>query len=121
MIVGIGTDICRISRVERLIADERSVRRVFAPEEIEYARSGGRAAEHFAAAFAAKEAVAKASGMGLFRMGTLGAWVVRTETGPRIRCSEGFWRELSSRGTKDIWLSLTHEADLAMAFVVLEG
>lgn len=121
MIVGIGTDICRVSRVERAIESEHFVRRVFAPEEIEYARSAGRAAEHFAASFAAKEAVAKACGLGIFRMGTLSAWVVRTESGPVVKCTDELWAILSERGTKNIWLSLTHDGDLAMAFAVLEA
>lgn len=121
MIVGVGTDLCAIGRMERAARSEHFLARVFAEEEVEYARAGGRAAAHLAASFAAKEALAKACGLGIFRMGPSRAWVVRTEHGPIMRCSPDLWDELSLRGAGRIWLSLTHEAELALAFVVLEA
>ena len=121
MITGIGTDICMISRMKRAVANDRFIRRVFADEEIDYAMSQGEPARHFASAFAAKEALAKASGLGMFGMGLTGAWVRRTKRGPIIMMSGETKLKLKETGTDKCWLSLSHEGDIAIAFVVLEA
>ena len=66
MIVGTGIDVIEIARVERALrrSGERFVRRVFAGSEIVECRSRRRSGPHFAARFAAKEAVMKALGTG---------------------------------------------------------
>ena len=119
MIKGIGADICLISRMKRAVANDYFINRVFADEEISYAMSQGEPARHFASAFAAKEALAKASGLGIFGMGITGAWVRRTERGPVMMMSDETKSKLN--GIDKCWLSLTHEGDYAMAFVVLEA
>ena len=48
MILGIGVDLCRIARMKDAITSEYFVKRIFAPEEIEYARSQKNPAVHFA-------------------------------------------------------------------------
>ena len=121
MITGIGTDICMISRMKRAVANDYFVRRVFAEEEISYAMSKSEPARHFASSFAAKEALAKASGLGMFGMGLTGAWVRRTERGPVMMMSGETKSKLSETGTDRCWLSLTHEGDYARAFIVLEA
>ena len=121
MIFGVGADLCRISRMRKAISNEHFVEKIFSAEEIEYARSRGDPAEHFAAAFAAKEAVAKASGLGLFGMGLANSRVTRTDSGPVIICSGSLLEKFNERGVRKYWLSLTHEGDYALAFVVLES
>lgn len=121
MILGIGTDLCAIARMERAAERDGFVERVFTEEEIAYARSRGRAAEHFASAFAAKEAMAKATGLGIFRMGTRQCSVVRTDDGPKLRAHGELARRLDEMGVKRTWLSLSHDCGMAVAFVVLEG
>ncbi|MDR3075697.1 MAG: holo-ACP synthase [Synergistaceae bacterium] len=121
MITGIGTDICMISRMKRAAANDYFVRRVFSDEEIEYAMSHGEPARHFASAFAAKEALAKASGLGMFGIGLADAWVRRTEHGPVMMMSGGTESKLREAGAGKCWLSLSHEGDYALAFVVLEA
>jgi holo-[acyl-carrier protein] synthase len=120
MIAGIGTDICAVSRMKRAVESGYFVKRVFSGEEIEYAMSQGEPARHFASAFAAKEALAKASGLGVFGLGITGAWVRRTENGPMMMMSDETELKLKRAGADKCWLSLTHEGDYALAFVVLE-
>lgn len=70
MIVGIGTDLCRISRMEKALASPAFFHRVFGPEEqalLERRTGAGRLATA-AANFAAKEAFLKAAGVGLGRL-----------------------------------------------------
>jgi len=72
MILGLGSDICDIRRIEAVIAQhgDRFLQRVFTP--VERARAGRRTekiqAATYAKRFAAKEAAAKALGTG-FRKG----------------------------------------------------
>ncbi|GHV52785.1 holo-[acyl-carrier-protein] synthase [Synergistales bacterium] len=120
MIVGIGTDICKISRMRRAVQNKRFIERLFSEEEIEYAHSGGDSAEHFAGAFAAKEALAKATGLGMFGIGLTNASVRRTESGPIIVCGGDLQEKLEALGADKCWLSLSHDGDYAIAFVVLE-
>lgn len=91
------------------------------PEEIEYAHRSRRPAVHFASAFAAREALAKASDLGLGKMGLHGAWVSRDERGkPHIRLSPTLEEEFAKKGIHKIWLSISHDGDFAVALVILE-
>jgi len=97
------------------------LKKAFVPEEIEYARHRRRPAVHLASAFAAREALAKASGLGLAKMGLREAWVRRDEMGsPRICLSPALEEEFSKKRIRKIWLSMSHEGDFAVAMVVLE-
>ena len=65
MILGIGVDLCDIGRMKKAVAREGFAVRVFSKGEIGYAEGRGDPAAHYAAAFAAKEALAKAGGWGV--------------------------------------------------------
>ncbi len=121
MIMGIGTDLCSVSRMKRAIENMHFINRVFSEEEIEYASSKANPARHYASAFAAKEALAKASGLGLMTLGLKNSHVRRTPGGPVIVCSESLLREFNSRGVRNFWLSLSHDGDFALAVVILES
>jgi holo-[acyl-carrier protein] synthase len=64
-IVGIGTDIVECLRVGRMIEQhgELFLNRIYTAREIRFCQSRKRAMEHFAARWAAKEAVFKAMGI----------------------------------------------------------
>jgi holo-[acyl-carrier protein] synthase len=70
VIIGIGTDLVDIRRIERTIArhGERFLNRIFTPTERALAERRNNSAETYAKRFAAKEACAKALGTG-FRDG----------------------------------------------------
>ncbi|MDR1651063.1 MAG: holo-ACP synthase [Synergistaceae bacterium] len=120
MIIGVGTDLCSISRMKRAVKSDHFVLRVFSGEEIDYAMSRSDPSSHFASSYAAKEALAKASGFGVFVLGMAESWVRRTETGPVMMMSDGLRGRLMGGDAGKCWLSLTHEGDYALAFVVLE-
>ncbi len=71
MILGLGSDICDIRRIERALErfGERFIQRVFTQAEIKRAerRSGQNRTGTYAKRFAAKEACAKALGTGFAR------------------------------------------------------
>lgn len=66
MIQGIGVDLIEIERIRGSIEEfgETFLRKIFTDEEIAYCRSRKNPVQHFAARFAAKEAVSKALSTG---------------------------------------------------------
>ena len=123
MIVGIGTDLCRISRMEKALASPAFFHRVFGPEEqalLERRTGAGRLATA-AANFAAKEAFLKAAGTGLrepFSLCEIEA--VRLENGaPAYRFSGPAAAWVAEHGLR-AHLSLSHEGGMALAFCTLE-
>jgi holo-[acyl-carrier protein] synthase len=65
-ILGIGADITECLRIARMIEQhgELFIDRVYTPEEVRYCQSRRQSTQHFAARWAAKEAVLKALGVG---------------------------------------------------------
>ena len=129
MILGIGSDLCDIRRIERSIArfGTRFTERIFTPGE--RAKSDGRAsrAASYARRFAAKEACAKALGTGL-RAGVF--WrdmeVVNLPGGkPSLRLTGGALerlRRMTPAGCEAaVHVSLTDDPPIAQAFVVIEA
>ena len=66
MVKGLGMDLCEISRMNKLLEDERFLTRYFNEGEIVYIHSKGKnAAQTMAGIYAAKEALSKALGTGI--------------------------------------------------------
>jgi holo-[acyl-carrier protein] synthase len=125
MLVGTGIDLIEIPRIAHSIEryGERFLRRIFTAEEIAFCRAKARAAESFAARFAAKEAGAKALGTGIDRGVTWKELEVRRAPGQRPTLHlHGRARAIAGQlGVRHVSLSLTHTAELAMASVHLES
>lgn len=125
MILGIGTDIVDIGRVEHALNthENRFRDRVFTESEIAYCEQVMRRGERYAARFAAKEATRKALGAAT-PLTTL-SWqeveiISSTEGAPQLRFY-GRAAELIERlGVGRAHVSLSHTQDQAIAFVVLE-
>jgi len=121
-VVGLGIDVCSIDRIQRILdgpRGEKFVQRVYTEAERALCSSRQDAAAAFAARFAAKEALLKALGApsGI-------RWreieVVRAEGVPKLRLSGAAEEELRRRRAL-AFLSLTHDAGVAAATVILEG
>ncbi|WP_404296994.1 holo-ACP synthase [Halomonas sp.] len=125
MILGIGTDIARVERFERALTrhGERLALRLLGERERERLRGHPSPAAFMAKRFAAKEAFVKALGTGL-RLGIRWTEVQVTNDAlgrPSLLLS-GKANELAmAAGVRAIHLSISDEASLAIAFVVLEG
>lgn len=123
-IIGIGTDLCAVSRMERAIQKPHFYERVFFEGERAYLEAKENArAQSAAAMFAAKEAVAKALGTGFIR-GVM-PWTIEVTHDvsgrPGIILHGEAKKRLEEIGGVRVHLSLSHEGDTAMAFVVVEG
>lgn len=124
MIVGIGSDIARVARFEAAMArhGERFAARLLGAEEQRHFKAHAHPSAFLAKRFAAKEAFVKALGLGL-RCGmqwseievlndTLGKPYLKLE-GVAAQCA-------AAAGADTMHVSLSDEADYAVAFVVLE-
>jgi len=125
MVLGLGTDLIEISRIEASIAryGEQFLERVFTADEITYCfRKKRNAAESFAARFAAKEAGAKALGTGISQGISWREIEVQRAPGqrPELEFSGRAAERAKVMGVRTISLSLTHSRDVAMAVVILE-
>ena len=125
MIYGIGVDLVKVARIERVLGryGDRFCARVFTEREIAYCRGKSWAAAGFAMRFAAKEAFSKAMGTGIrYPVNWHNVSVDNGRSGkPMLRFSDPLAALLQSRGIAAAHLSLTDEIGMACAFVVLEG
>lgn len=124
-IIGHGVDLVQISRMREILErqGEHFRDRVFSPEERKYCEARPDPAVHFAARYAAKEAFAKATNVGMKGSGVFGGvWVVNLPDGrPEFAFSEEVIKRLKIHGVKGNFLSLSHDGDFAMASVILLG
>jgi len=125
VIVGIGTDLCEIGRVQRALDrhGERFAMKILVEAEMDRFRSHRKPAAYLAKRFAAKEAFSKAMGTGIrFPVNWHNVSVDNGRSGkPMLRFSDPLAALLQSRGIAAAHLSLTDEVGMACAFVVLEG
>ncbi len=121
-----GVDLVEINRVRRLIErhGDRALGRVYTPDELAHCR--GRVPE-LAARFAAKEAVAKALGLGLCIMARDGIRWHDVETlpdskgKPIVHLRGRAAARATDLGLSEWSISLSHGRDIAVAFVVAVG
>jgi holo-[acyl-carrier protein] synthase len=116
VIVGVGIDVCDVERFGLSLERTPALRgRLFTPDE------ATRPLASLAARFAAKEALAKALGApaGLHWQD---AEVVSESSGrPRMEMRGSVLARAASLGVTSVHVSLSHDAGIASAVVVLEG
>ena len=118
-----GADILHIPRLEEALATHgmRFLQRVYTPQELTYCR--GRVPE-LAARFAAKEAISKALGVGMRIMAREGIYwhdaeVINDSLGkPTVNLHGKANLRAQALGLTQWSISLTHEKEYAIAFVV---
>ena len=125
MIIGTGVDLCEVSRIRQSVErfGEKFVSRIYTEREIAYVSRKANRFERYAARFAAKEAGMKAIGTG-WRHGI--TWhdfeVTNLGSGKPTLAFHGVAAKVAERlGVKNVSLSMTHTAEMAMAMLILEG
>jgi len=125
VILGIGTDLCEVSRIEKALErfGERFARRILVASELEVFHRRRLRAAYLAKRFAAKEAFSKALGTGIhFPVNWHNVWVVNDRSGkPALQFSRPLADLLDRRGIEKVHVSLTDEIGMACAFVIVEG
>ena len=119
-IVGVGVDVVEIDRFAAALERRpRLAERCFTPAEATYCLSRRFPPQHFAARFAAKEAVGKALGIGMTRWREVE--VARGRGAPSIVLHGRYRARAEQLGVDRVHVSLTHGRDSAVAFAVAES
>lgn len=119
--LSVGVDVVEIARWQNVYErhGERFLRRCYTPLEVRFAR--GRLPE-LAARFAAKEAISKALGTGLRGIKWREMEILPNRRGKPLVVLHGSARARAERlGLTEWAVSLTHEREIAIAFVVAQG
>ena len=124
MIIGIGTDILDISRMQKAYArhGERLVQRILTPDERQQCRPK-ELIQFLAKRFAAKEAFSKALGTGIaFPMSWQAVSFLRGPNGKPLAKvhAEALQAKLYDMNVQHIYISMTDEKAYAVAFVIFE-
>lgn len=123
VLVGVGIDLIEVERIRAVIErqGERFLERVFSAEERAYCVTMKFPHKHYAARFAAKEAVSKCFGTGIGA--ELGWRSVSVRHGerhqPLVHLDERGQALLRAAGASAVHLSLAHTEALAVAVAVL--
>lgn len=123
MILGIGTDIIELARMERSLSKGEEFKRlVFSTEEISYCDSQGNSGASYSGRFAAKEALLKALGTGwVGEMKLYDIVVLNDNKGkPYFDLRGEVKSEAEDIGAVNIHLSISHSENYATAVVIIE-
>lgn len=119
MILGVGTDMVEIGRMEKACRKDAFLKRTFTPEECRQAE--GKPSK-LAGNFAVKEAVAKVFGTGFRTFMPGDIEVLRDDLGkPYVVLYRGAKLLAEQMGIGRIWVSITNTKEYAVAFAVGEG
>lgn len=120
MIIGIGTDIIEIDRIQRAINKNSGfLSKVFTSREIEMFKEKSMRAEVIAGNFAAKEAISKSLGTGFRGFSLIDIEILRDELGkPIAYLSDNIDRYINYKYKVNV--SISHNRTSAIAFAVLE-
>ena len=114
----IGVDLIEIDRVEQALARYPGFKdRCFTKEEQAYCDSRANPAQHYAARFAAKEAVGKALGSGVYF--TWREIEIRGRPKPGVTLTGRTQKWAEKVGAGQIDLSMTHSRELAAAICLV--
>ena len=124
-ILGTGVDIVETTRIQDSLDKfgERFLNRCFWPEEVAYCNGMKFPALHFAARFAAKEAISKAFGTGIGeQLGWKDMEIRKRDSGEPYAVLYGKGEELAkARDVTTIFVSLSHCKDYAAAHATADG
>lgn len=123
MIYGIGTDIAKVSRFKKWILSEELIKRFFNENEIIKDGSEQHKCEHYASRFAVKEAFSKSLGIGFTDFKLREIALVNEDNGKPIIKLFGNAKNIFQKkcgNSAKVHVSLSHEKEFALAFVLIE-
>lgn len=122
-VISVGIDLVDVARIARMRASygESFLSRTFTEPEIAYCAKYADSDIHYAARFAAKEAVVKALKTGFTgRINLKSVWVENSDSGAPIVCLDKFAKaRLAEMGASKVEVSLTHLKDYAQAIALV--
>ncbi|MBR2028035.1 MAG: holo-ACP synthase [Oscillospiraceae bacterium] len=121
MVYGIGVDIVSIDRIAKSLEKESFIKRIYGADEIALFVSENKIKTNsLAANFAAKEAFSKALGTGVRGFDFDEVQILRDSLGAPYFKFGGRAQQIVESKKLECKVSLSHEKDKAVAFVVIE-
>ncbi len=122
MILGIGTDIIEIARIEKVMRNTPTfMNKVFTDSENNYFKNRKHKAETIAGVFAAKEAVSKALGTGFRSFTPKEIQILPNDLGkPEVTLHEEAIQLAKQLGAGAIHVTISHCQTYAVAYVLIE-
>lgn len=124
-VIGIGTDIVKVSRIKRLLKKhgENFAQRILHENELQIFQQRKTSKYYLAKRFAAKEALAKALGTGIAKgISFEEIEVVNNDDGKPELILHGTALDIANQlGVEKLFISLSDEKKYAIAYVILEG
>lgn len=124
MVLGVGTDVVCVERARKAFSrrEGRLLRRVFSAEEIEQIGDNAQKWQRLAARFAAKEAVMKSLGVGMWQIGFLDIVLGREPCGkPTVSLLGRAAARARQIRVKQVLISMAHEHEYAVAHALALG
>ena len=122
MIIGTGIDIIEVERIEKAAQKRAFIERIFTSAEQEYFIKKNNNSQTIAGVFAAKEAVAKALGLGFGAIKWTDIEIQHDENGKPCAVLHGGAKErLDELAGKRVHVSISHIKQLAAAQAIAEG
>lgn len=122
MIKGVGTDITEVERIKNNLQNEKFIKKIYSAREADYLNKRKFNSQTAAGMFAAKEAVSKSLGTGFSNFGPCDIEILKDELDkPYVNLLNNALNLADSLGITSIHVSVSHTADLAIAFCVAEG
>lgn len=124
-VIGIGTDIVNVSRIEKSLKKfgESFSKRILHDNELQVFKQRKTATHYLAKRFAAKEALAKALGTGIAKgISFEEIEVINNDDGKPELILHGKALEIATQlGVENMFISLSDEKKYAIAYVIIEG
>ncbi|MGL5087121.1 MAG: holo-ACP synthase [Clostridium sp.] len=122
MIIGIGTDIIEIDRIDKAIKSNKNfLDKLFTRDEIILFESKAMRSEVIAGNFAAKEAISKALGTGVRGFSFKDIEILRDELGKPVASLNKESEKILGKRSYDLNISISHNNSCAVAFAIIEG
>jgi len=113
--ISLGADIVKIVRIKKLVEDKKFTDRIFTDNEIEYCNSHTKSYIHFSGKYAAKEAVKKA-----LLSNKLIENISMKEIEVLNNPDKSPYITLNKLNDIKCNISISHDGDYAIAFVIIE-
>jgi holo-[acyl-carrier protein] synthase len=119
VIIGAGTDIIEIIRIEKIVKNTNFMRRFFTEIEQDYLLRKN--IESTAGYFAAKEAIVKAMGTGFSGFKFTDVEIIKEKDVPKVRLYGKARENAINRGITNFHISISHSKNYATAVAIAEG
>lgn len=119
MIIGIGVDIVKVSRIEKNLDNIKFMKKIYTEKEIEYIQKRNNSPQTASGLFASKEAVSKSLGTGFDGFNITDIEVSRDKKNKPFVILHNKALEISKNlGINSIELSISHEKEYAIAYSI---